>query len=261
MPSRMEDTLSSECDTMGAELGVAVDRFAIEWSPERRRDRRFFTGMALAALLTVFIGFAPSYYLGNFFDARPLSTLVHLHGVLFTSWILLFLTQTSLIAAGRTDLHRRVGVAGGVLAVLMLVVGYLTAVEGARRGVAPGGQPPLSFLAIPLGVLVVFATLVGTALYHRRRSETHKRLMLLATIALLTPAIARMRFIGDGGPSVAMAGTCLFVVACLIYDRAAHGRVHPAFLWGGWFVILSFPVRIGIGRTGPWLSLAEWLTR
>jgi hypothetical protein len=54
--------------------------------------------------------------------------------------------------------------------------------------------------------------------------------MLLATIALLTPAIARMRFIGEGGPPVAITSTCLFVVACLIYDRAVHGRVHPAFL-------------------------------
>jgi hypothetical protein len=67
---------------------------------ERRRDRWFFTGMAVAALLTVFTGFAPTYYLGHFFEARPVSTLVHVHGALFTSWILLFFTQTSLIAAG-----------------------------------------------------------------------------------------------------------------------------------------------------------------
>jgi uncharacterized membrane protein YozB (DUF420 family) len=249
---------------MSAETGLVSTRIPME-SPaaqERQRDRWFFTGMAVAALLTVFTGFAPSYYLGNFFEARPLSTLVHLHGVLFTSWILLFLTQTSLIAARRADLHRRLGVAGGVLAVLMLVVGYLTAVEGARRGVTPpGGPPPLTFLAVPLGALVAFAILVGAGLYGRRRSETHKRMMLLATIVLLTPAIARMRFIGEGGPPVAIGGTCLFVVSCLIYDRAAHGRVHPAFLWGGLFVMLSLPLRMAIGRTDAWGSFAEWLTR
>lgn len=247
---------------MGAELGVVGGQFAIESVRERRRDRWFFTAMAVAALLTVFTGFAPSYYFGRFFEAPPLSTLVHIHGVLFTSWILLFLTQTSLIAARRADLHRRLGVAGGALAVLMLVVGYLTAVEAARRGVTPpGGPPPLAFLAVPIGTLVVFATLVGTGLYRRRRSETHKRLMLLATIALLTPAIARMRFIGEGGPPVAITGTCLFVVACLIYDRAARGRVHPAFLWGGLFVMLSLPLRMAIGRTNAWVSFAGWLTR
>jgi hypothetical protein len=88
------------------------------------------------------------------------------------------------------------------------IVGYLTAVEGARRGVTPPGGPPLAFLAVPLGALVAFPILVGAGLYRRRRSETHKRLMLLATIVLLTPAIAGLRFIGDGGPPVAIGGTC-----------------------------------------------------
>ena len=164
--------------------------------------------------------------------------------------ILLFLTQTSLIAARRADLHRRLGVAGGLLAVLTLVVGYLTAVEGARRGVSPRGRPPpLVFLAVPIAALVAFAILVGTGIYHRRRSEAHKRLMLLATIALLTPAIARMQFIWEGGPSVAIGETCLFAVACLIHDRTAHGRVQPAFLWGGLFVMLSPPL--------PWRSVTR----
>ena len=248
---------------MSAETGMAGARIVMgSAAQERQRDRWFFTGMAAAALLTVFTGFAPSYYLGQFFEARPLSTLVHLHGALFTSWILLFLTQTSLIAARRADLHRRLGVVGGALALLMLVVGYFTAVEAARRGVTPPrGPPPLVFLAVPLGALVTFAIMVGAALNRRRRSETHKRLMLLATIVLLTPAIARMRFIGDGGPLVAMIGTSLFVVACLIYDRVAHGRVHPAFLWGGLFVMLSLPLRAAVGHTDAWLSFAGWLTR
>ena len=71
---------------MGAELGVVGGQFAIESVGERRRDRWFFTGMAVAALLTVFTGFAPTYYLGAYFDAPPVSTLVHFHGILFTSW-------------------------------------------------------------------------------------------------------------------------------------------------------------------------------
>lgn len=246
---------------MGAELGVTGERLAIEWSPERRRDRWFFTGMAAAALLTVLIGFAPTYFLGPLFGARPVSALVHVHGIVFTLWTLLFLTQTSLIAARRTDLHRRVGAAGAGLAVLMLVVGYLTAVEAARSGIAPRGRPPLEFLSVPIGTLVVFAILVGAGIRNRGRSETHKRLMLLSTIALLMPAFARMRFVGSGGPPVGMGGTFLLVAACLAYDRAVHGRVHPAFLWGSLFLLLSMPLRFAIGSTGAWLSLAEWLVR
>jgi uncharacterized membrane protein YozB (DUF420 family) len=249
---------------MSADLGLAAGVrpvLAVVTAEGRTRDRRFFTGMAIAAAVTAFIGFAPSYYLSGAFGGRPLTTLVHVHGAVATAWMLLFLTQTSLIAARRTDLHRRLGVAGALLAVLLLVVGYLTAVEAARRGVTPpGGPPPLAFLAVPLGTLVVFAILVGTGLAQRRRSETHKRLMLLATISIMTPAIARMRYIWEAGPLLPIGGTCLFVVACLVYDRLAHGRVHPAFLWGGIFVMVTLPARFALGRTDAWLAVARWLT-
>ena len=73
----------------------------------RDREHRFFTGMGLVALLVALIGFAPSYYLRSFSAAEPLTTLVHLHGGLATAWLLLFIAQTSLVSAGRTDLHRR----------------------------------------------------------------------------------------------------------------------------------------------------------
>jgi uncharacterized membrane protein YozB (DUF420 family) len=255
--------------TMSAELGLAAERrpLATAISADRSRDRWFFTGMAVAAALTVFIGFARTYYLRDVFlgdvGAPPLPTLVHVHGVVSTCWILLFLTQASLIAGKRTDIHRRLGVGGAVLAVTMLVVGYLTAIEGARRGVTPpGGPPPLAFLSVPLGTILAFAILAAAGISQRHRSETHKRLMLLATIAVLTPALARIgRLIGTDGPPVAIGGTCAFVLFCMLYDRRAHGRVHPAFLWGGIFLMVSLPARFAIGTTEAWHSVAGWLTR
>jgi hypothetical protein len=230
---------------------------------ERSRDRRFFAGMALAAALVVFIGFAPTYYLRSTFGGSPVPTaLVHLHGALSTTWMLLFIVQTSLIAARRADIHRRVGVGGAVLAAALLVVGWFTAIEAARRGVTrPGGPPPLAFLSVPLGTLTAFGILATTGLLNRRRPETHRRLMLLATIALLTPALARFRFLNGGGPLVAILGTAAFVMVCLAYDRFYHRRIHPAFLWGGLFLLVSLPVRFAIGMTGGWRAVAEWLTR
>ncbi|HUF34544.1 MAG TPA: hypothetical protein VMN37_01275 [Gemmatimonadales bacterium] len=249
---------------MSIEQGLAGGRpvLAPMTARDRGRDHRFFTGMAAAAALTVFVGFAPTYYLRGLAGSPPLPGLVHLHGVVFTAWMLLFLAQTSLVSAGRTDLHRRLGIGGAVLAALIIVLGYATAIEAARRGVRPpGGPPPLVFLSVPLGALVAFTVLAGTGLSFRGRSETHKRLMLLATLALVAPALARMRFIGEGGPPAAIGGTGLFVAACLIYDRAAHSRVHPAFLWGGLFLLLSLPVRAAVGHTDAWLAVAGWLTR
>ncbi len=244
----------------GTEVSLAprVVRVRSRW-----REHRFFTLMAVAAALTVFVGFAPTYYLAGLTGARPVSPLVHVHALAYTCWVLLFVAQSSLVAAGRVDLHRRLGLAAAVLVPAMLVAGSLTAIDAARRGVtAPGGPPAVDFLSVTIGTLVVFAVLVGAGLANRRRPDTHRRLMLLATIALLTPAIARLRYYtGYSGPLVPIGGTCAFVVVCLVRDRLARGRVHPAFAWGGAFLMLSLPARFALGSTAGWHSFAEWLVR
>lgn len=250
---------------MRAQPGVAPAPDAV-WrlTPEERtRDHRFFATMGVVAALIVFVGFAPTYYLRRTFGGPELTGLVHLHGVVSTGWILLYVVQTSLVSAGRTGLHRRLGGLGAVLALALLGVGYLTAVEAARHGVAPPrqGVSPLGFLAVPLLALVAFAALAGAGLWFRRRSDTHKRLMLLATIAILVPALARMQFLAGGGPRVVIGGSVLLVAACLVYDRVTHGRIHPAFLWGGVLLVLSLPLRFTIARTAAWEAAAAWLVR
>jgi hypothetical protein len=249
---------------MSSAVEASPGRIVVESPAGRawRRDRRFFTGMALAAALVVFVGFAPTYYLKGAFAAPALRPLLHLHGALFTSWIVLFLVQTVLVAARRVDVHRRLGVAGGALAVAMFGVGLAAAVGSARRGFTPpGGPPALVFFAIPFFDMFVFASLIGTGLYLRRRSEAHKRLMLLATIGLLPAALARLPHIGAAGPPGFFGATDLFVIACIVYDRVTRGRVHPAFLWGGLGLIASQVLRLVIGGTPAWQAFASWLTR
>jgi hypothetical protein len=152
----------------------------MEQGTQRGSERRLYTWAAIAIVLIVLTGFARSYYLKGFFGTPALpGGLVHLHGLVMTSWVVLFVVQVRLIASHRTPLHRRLGVLGAFLAPVVVVVGFLTAVGAARRGASPG-PPALVFLSIPLGDLVVFTTLVATALFLRRRSEIHKRLMLLS---------------------------------------------------------------------------------
>jgi len=226
-----------------------------------RRDRLFFTGMAVAAAITVFAGFAPTYFLSGMYGAPALSPLLHLHGALFSSWILLLVSQTTLVAVRRTDVHRRLGVAGGVLAVTMTAVGLVVAVAAARRGATVPGLSPLTFLVIPFGSVVVFPSLVGAALVSRRRPEAHKRLMLVATAELLTAGVGRLPGLSAGGPLAFFAATDVFILALWIYDFTTRGRVHPASLWGGLFFIASQAVRHAIGGTGAWLAFAGWLIR
>jgi hypothetical protein len=248
---------------MGIEVGMA-GRSVASGSPAQTRqmDQRFYTTMAIGSIVIAFVGFARTYYLGSYFGARPLTPLVHIHGLLCTIWLLFFLAQVSLVGVRRTDIHRRLGVAGGLVATLLVVVGYLTAVEGVRLGHAPPGAPsPLAFLSVPIGTLTTFGIPIGLALWYRRRLEIHKRLMLLGTLSLLTPALARTgRLVGSEGPPFAIGGTCLLIMGCMTYDKWAHHRVHPVFLWGGLAVMLSLPLRFAIGQSDAWLSIARWLT-
>jgi hypothetical protein len=229
----------------------------------RRRERLFYLGMAVAILITVFAGFSRSYFLKAQFGTPPLSTLLHVHGLVFTSWILLFLAQTSLVAARRTDIHRRLGVFGGVLAALLLILGTATAIIRVKAGSAPiPGVPPLVFLAIPFFDMVVFAILVGGAFYYRHRANVHKRLMTLATIALLSAPIARLPFeFMKLGPPAFFGLTDLFIVALVVYDLAIWKHIHRATLWGGLLVVASQPLRLMISGTAAWMAFAGWLTR
>jgi hypothetical protein len=229
----------------------------------RRRERLFYVGMALAILITVFAGFSRSYFLKAQFGTPPLSLLLHVHGLVFTSWILLFLTQTTLVAARRTDIHRRLGVFGGVLAALVVIVGTTTAIIRVKQGATVPGVPPLSFLAVPLFDMVVFAILISAALYYRRRADVHKRLMTLATIALLPAPIARLplEMVREGGLPVIFGLADLFLVICLIYDLIIWRKIHRATAWGGLIILASQPLRLVLSGTTAWLALAGWLTR
>lgn len=228
-----------------------------------RRERLFYTGMAVAFLLIVFAGFARTYYLRPYFSAGVLTPLLHLHGLIFTSWLVLLLAQTVLVASKRTAVHRRLGWAGAVLTALMIVVGTTTAVVRAKAFEVPPGTPsPLVFLTIPLGDMLVFGLLVGAAFYYRRRTDVHKRLMLLATVAVLPAAVGRLPFdfFLQGGPLVFFGIPDLFVLVMLLYDLLTRGRPHRATVLGGLLLVASHPLRLPVGNTQAWLSFATWLT-
>ena len=133
-----------------------------------RSERTFFTGMALAMAAATLIGFAPTYYLAAFNDAKTptLTPSVHVHGALSTAWILLLIVQTRLIAVGRRDLHRLAGLAGTVIAAVTVVVGFFVAIHSERRVHTPATADTLAdpyvFLIFPfssIGAFALFTTL------------------------------------------------------------------------------------------------------
>ena len=229
--------------------------------PGRVNDRRLYILAAIVTPLIVLAGFARTYYLKPFFKTPDLpNRIVHLHGIVMTAWVLLFITQISLVATRRTRVHQRLGIAGGVLAALVVIVGILTALFAAAREHTPG-PPALAFLIVPLGDMLIFSVLIGLALYYRRNLPVHKRLMLLAAINLLTPAIARiqLKFIINGGPLAFWGLTDLCLLAFVAYDTFKNRRLHPVFLWGSIFLIAMQPLRLLLAGTSIWLNFAAAL--
>ena len=227
----------------------------------RRTDRIFFGAMSLVILAIVFVGFMRTFYLSSYFGRPALSSLRIVHGAAFSGWVVLFAVQTTLIAAGRRDLHRALGYGGAALATLMIPLGLTLAIDVAREGRAPLGLTPLEFLIIPVFDMLVFAPLVAAAVYYRRQAQMHKRMMLIATLSLLGAAMARVTGTpGAGGPLVFFGVPDLLILAVVIYDRRTLGHVHPATKWGGGFVVASQVLRLAILKSALWMTVARALT-
>jgi len=233
--------------------------------PRLRAERLFYSTMALAMVATVLIGFAPSYYLRGSLTPwtpaplLPMTPVSHLHGILFSAWTALFVGQTLLVSAGRPDIHRKLGLAAFALLPAMVVVALLASLYGAARHAGPPFIPPLQFLAVPLFDIPVFAGLIGWALWKRRDAQTHKRLMLLAMIGMMGPAIGRLPIPPMIPPPVAIFGLPdLFLLGLIGWDLASRGRLHKATLWGGAFLVGSQVLRIAVMGTPAWLAFAGW---
>ena len=227
-------------------------------------ERRFFTGMALAILATVVVGFSRSFFLRPLFPdwPSPSETIFYVHGAVFTAWIVLLVVQATLVAGGRTELHRKIGPYSAVLAVAMVVLGTVGALVAARRvtGFTQVPVPPLQFLAIPIFDMILFAAFVWLAITHRSNPQTHKRWMLLATVNLVPAAVARWPGVLSLGPLAFFGLTDLFVIALAIWDFRTRGRLHPVTLWGGLLIIVSQPLRLAVSSTQGWLAFARWAT-
>ena len=254
-----------------------------ESATPRRIERWFYLAVAVSMLLLSFAGFSPSIADQSRRNALP-TPLVVAHGALALAWLVLFLAQAALAATRRLAVHRRLGRVGPLLAVAMIVVGYVVTTTMVRRGfdlsgdlnrvlLAPGSPPPpAATVLFPLAELLTFGALVAAGLWYRDRPEIHKRLMLLALIPLAQEPVNHLigHLIGhwptlfSAGRSISRAAgpalTILFLVIAAIHDRVSEGRIHPVSLWVpvlllAWMSalpLLVFP-------TVAWHGLAAWL--
>jgi hypothetical protein len=235
---------------------------------QTRSRGSFYTWVAVCTLLIIFGGFARTYYLKELFGTRALPLFLHLHGLIFTLWFTLFFIQVRLVARHRVDLHRRLGIAGAVLAPIAAGVAIAVSFHAGRRSYLANPSSltdNLRPLALDFGSSLTFVLMVTTALYFRRRGDVHKRLMVLASCALLLPAVGRflelvpLTLLHSGGLWEMVGFTEITPIVCIVYDTVSHRRLHPAFAWGVLALLSSLPVFMIIGSTHTWLNFSTWL--
>jgi len=229
----------------------------------RKRDHRFYLFISILLAAIVFAGFARTFFLNHYFERLHLRPMFILHGIVFSSWIALVILQSSLISARQVAIHRRLGYASIALVLLMIGFAWAMSIDAVRRGFTPTpAVPPLRFFAISFFDLVNFVVLITAAYLYRNRAEIHKRLILVSTIVILTPATARIMFLfSDQAVLIkAYAFDIAILLICVAYDAVTTRRLHRAYLYGGGLFILSIPARLLISGTDAWLAFAHRIT-
>jgi hypothetical protein len=229
-------------------IGLAIDGSVRDHSAIDRWIYVFTAGLFATVAI---VGFAPrsAAILAGELHFPPL--IVHVHAALMVAWLGLLLTQTVLVATGRTATHMKLGVASLVIApCLWSAMIAITIWRYGERVELDQIQQGSNILLTQLRSIVFFALFFMWALLVRKKDrETHKRMMLLATVVLLSAAIARMTWLPTTFPEsygAVHAYMLLLLVPSLGYDIARLGRPHSAYL-------------IGIALLLPWLIATQLL--
>jgi hypothetical protein len=245
----------------GAEIATTTLKGFSARTPADRNAVLLFTALVWVGVLSGF-GTDSFEHLRKYGLDYPL--IVHLHAVAFVGWLVLFTVQVALIRTARADIHRRLGVAGAVLAAMMVVLGPVTALVVAGARFAATGQTP-EFLAVQFTDILAFTGLTTAGLLMRRIPLAHKRLMLLGLIYISDAGFSRFL----NGAMAAPLGNCawgeiaglylgsdLLMLGFGVYDLSTRGRLHPAYIAGVvWTIALQFTALVLLGNP-TWKALS-----
>ena len=201
-------------------------------------------GLPLCTLLLIVIF---SIALPNTFP-----TMLNLRSILGDKAIIAILSLAAMIPmmAGRIDLTVGYGI---VLWLVGLLVSFVAPVMHVNRGEWTVDEAA-TFLPIPLGDMVLFGAFFAAAIWYRDKMEIHKRLMVMATIAVVFAAAFRLQ---NAGVPMQWAIVVWYVplVLAIAYDLFTRGRVHPVYLIGaGVMAVALLRLPFALGSTEFWLE-------
>ncbi len=256
LPSRITSILNMPGITMGTAVLVKA-RLRRDAPPNRLWDRVFFSLMIVFASVTAVVGFWPTYYGAGMVKASLPSTLVHVHGLVFTLWLVLLVVQSALISAKRVRWHKTLGIGGFGLASVMVVLGTWAGIAAMRRGATVPPIDPRTFMVLPLGDIFVFTVLVVCAYVYRFKPVLHKRYILFATVMMLDAALGRVPYAHH--PGARLATGLFFLLAPIAYDLASLRRVVVATWASVLLILFVFAFRFPLAQSAVWFRFADWL--
>ncbi len=227
-------------------------------APPVVRSRAFYVVITLMLMAIVLYGFWASYFGPLVSGGVTKPRVIHAHVAVFSGWMMLMLVQASLVATGRTGLHRRLGSLGAVYGVLVLVFGLLATFVAPALHVQGGAwtlDEAAGFLLLPLVDMALFAGFFAAAIAYRNRPPIHKRLMLVATVVLIYPAIARLPF---ESPVTFLLAWLSPLFAAMAFDALSRRRVHVVYFVGTAVLATAF-VRIFFMESEGWLRIGRGL--
>jgi hypothetical protein len=223
---------------------------------ERELTRGEYRWLAVGAAAVAVAGFARTYYLRFLFHTPTLPPLVQIHGAVMTLWCIGFIVQTWLIEARRVRLHQRLGIFMAVLAAIVLVLGETLTLNAVAR---EGRLHQIGRFHYLLGInsvnLLLFAGFVVLGIVFRKKPDLHKRLMVLAAVTLLAPAVARIVLLITHKPLAQFLAFYACFLLCILVDTLRHRRLHPVFTIGALVVIVAFQLTYLAVRTPAWMKM------
>lgn len=232
---------------------------------EPKRSLYFITCSSIL-LAAVVLGFAPTFSLRMWLQDDHLPPYLLVHGGVLTAWFLLFFGQTFLIFRNKVAAHRRMGIIGALLMPLVVITALL-AIFGIVANAGNNGfdavkdRGQIEFIIwSDLGALLAFIIFVAAGLAVRRRADAHKRLMLLGSLSIMSPAFIRLSdlppFNAFGGVIFVLLIFIMITLSLVAFDTITKRRIDPATMFGVPFFFLAI---LGSAFFVPGSQIGHWI--
>ena len=234
-------------DTVSAPIPAAIEREASAMKQLKSfLSRYFYLCMSIVMAGLAVWGFSHTVDARLLHANPPRPPLLWFHGAVFSAWIVLFIAQSALVRVRKVSVHRALGWFGAALAASMVVSGFIVSVVIMRLDMTALNRKTIaSFLSILWGDMIIFGACMALAIYFRKRSEYHRRLVFMASCQLMQAAFVRFHYIGHH--DLFYPALDVLIVAGMLRDRVVDGRVNRVYLY-------VFPAMIALQALATYLE-------